>query len=104
MVARIAVVITIRKSGAAIKSSRAAGAGGEGAETGFGGFRCNAQATKGLKMMDKASKTALVFGGGMFFAQTALGLINGYPSLGFVIALVSGGVFAAYVYQEELKY
>ncbi|MBK0046271.1 hypothetical protein IAE29_23415 [Ochrobactrum sp. S46] len=55
-------------------------------------------------MMDKASKTALVFGGGMFFAQTALGLINGYPSLGFVIALVSGGVFAAYVYQEELKY
>jgi hypothetical protein len=55
-------------------------------------------------MMDKASKTALVFGGGMFFAQGALGLINGYPNLGLVVAIVSGSVFAAYVYTQELKY
>lgn len=54
--------------------------------------------------MDKATKTALVFGGGMFIAQAALGLINGYANLGFWIALVSGGLFAAYVYHDQPKY
>lgn len=55
-------------------------------------------------MMDMASRTALIFGGGMFFAQAALGLINGYPSLALVIAIVSGSIFAAYVYMDQQKY